>query len=263
MAALPNPALTAFVASFGDETVLAQVFIARRGGGFGLRHVADRDAAEESLREVAVGDLRDLAQTTNGGAFRPNKAAPSLRCGWFAVAGSPVELEDALRQLYPGALADWFAVQQPAPPVTHFREFLNRQTGMYRATQLLDDERAAEVIRAGCDARFCLRRRLWTVPGLEPDPADAKSLIPCLEPCVLMLDLARHAQRLSGGPAVELALAEDDVRTLLHALDSTLAQPGSDVREGETGVPENPRRLALLRERLRAVMPPAPPETAG
>lgn len=263
MAALPNPALDAFVASFECEIVLAEVLVVRHGSGFELRHLSDQESTVESLQTVAVADLRELAQFTAAGAFRPNKAAPNLRRGWVALANSPAELEDALRQLYPGALADWFATQQPAPPVTHFREFVGRQTGLYQAVQRLSDESAAEVVRAGCDARFCLRRRLWTVPNLEPDVAGTKSLIPCLEPCALLLDLARHAQRLAEARAVNLPLAEAELDTLLHALDTALDHPAQTVREGDSGAPENPRRIALLRERLSALKPNSTTEPAG
>ena len=120
---------------------------------------------------------------------------PNLRAGWLCRAASDAELEAALDQLYPGAIADWFAAHQPLPPVTHYRDFTARQSGMYRITTMLADAQAAQVTRVCCDARHCLKRRLWTAPGLAPDAADAKSLIPCLEPCAVMLEFARKAVR--------------------------------------------------------------------
>lgn len=253
MAASANPAIREFVNQLGDTCLLGQVLIRRIADGFSLRHVADQQAAPESLRTLTVTGLRELAQTTSTGAFRPNKAAPSLRTGWIVHAADEPALGEALRHLYPGALADWFAARQAEPPVTHYREFTARQTGLYRITQILPDTLAAQATRACCDARFCLRRRLWTAPGLAPDAPAAKSVIPCLEPCALLLDLARRAMKLDQEPRADLTLAEGDVPVLLHALETALAHPDPEIREGNSQAPGNPRRLALLRERLRAL----------
>jgi hypothetical protein len=66
---------------------------------------------------------------------------------------------------------------------------------MYRITTMLNDAQAAEVIRCACDARNCLKRRLWAVAGLERDGAALKSLIRCLEPCAVLMESAREAVR--------------------------------------------------------------------
>ncbi|MDB6015811.1 MAG: hypothetical protein JWR19_300 [Pedosphaera sp.] len=196
MAMVANPALKRFVAQMRDELVMAQVLIRRNGAGYELRQLADRGLAPESLRLVKAGDARTLAQHTATGVFRPLKSAPTLQNGWRISASSDGELELALNQLYPGAIADWAAAQTVNPPVTNYREFTQRQSGMYRITTMLDDAQAAQVIRAGCDQQFCLKRRLWTVAGLEPDDMAAKSLIPCLEPCAVLMELARKAVRI-------------------------------------------------------------------
>jgi len=204
MVAVGNPALAEFVARIGDELAVAQVLIRRVGRGFELRHIADRGALEGTLREVRSDGLRAVAQLTAAGEFRPLKSAPTLVSGWRAVAAGAKELGAALDQLYPGAVADWFAARAH-PPVTHYREFTARQTGMYRITTILDDAEAAQVIGECCDARCCLKRRLWTVGTLAADGAAAKSLIPCLEPCAALLEAARKAVRLEqqGGIAHE------------------------------------------------------------
>lgn len=203
---MTNPALEKFVAQIGSELLLAQLLIIRRERGYELRHVADRATASDNLRPTQLHELRSLAQFTAAGAFRPLKSAPSLQSGWRAIVAGEAELESALNQLYPGAIADWFAAQSPQPPVTHYREFTGRQTGMYRITTKLDDTHAAQVIRACCDKELCLKRRLWTVAGLEPDPAAGKSLIPCLEPCAVLLESARKAVRSeqAGGQKAEV-----------------------------------------------------------
>ena len=191
-----SPALAAFLAKLTSELTLAEVRVRRREAGFELRHRADAAVADAALNLVSVIALRELANHTAAGEYRPLKATPNLRGGWRCVARSEAELELALQHLYPGALADWFAAQQPAPPVTSYRDFTTRQTGMYRITTMLDDAQATRVTLAGCDAALCLKRRLWTVPGLAPDEAAAKSIIPCLEPCAVLLESARKAVRL-------------------------------------------------------------------
>ncbi|GDY21759.1 hypothetical protein LBMAG56_31060 [Verrucomicrobiota bacterium] len=249
----------AFLAQFPGEVVLAQVLLRRRAGGFELRHADDADAAEDALKLLATPELRALAQSTVAGAFRPLKSAPNLRRGWRVLAAGEADLETALHILYPGALADWHAAQAATPPVTHYRAFTERQTGMYRITTMLDDPAAERVVRAGCDRRFCLKQRLWTVGALAPDSVAAKSLIPCLEPCAILLELARKAARIEQADKVTLALAPDDGATILAALEGLLARSDSAVREGDTGSPANPRRLLLALEKLRPFFDVPPP----
>ena len=251
MTVVANPALEKFVAQLGRELLLAQVLIRRIDAGYELRHEADRAAAVEGLRLIAVPDLRELAQFTVRGAFRPLKSAPNLPSGWRAMANSEVALHEAIDHLYPGAIADWFATHSQPLAVTHYREFTERQTGMYRITTMLNDEQAAQMIRSCCDRRFCLKRRMWTVAGLEPDAAEAKSLIPCLEPCAILLEFARKAMRLEQEDKLPLALSAGDCETLIAALEGALAHPAEPEREADLNAPSNPRRLQLTLEKLR------------
>jgi hypothetical protein len=192
-----NPAMQEFAAQIGSELVMAQVLIKRDGRSYELRHMEDRLAAPESLRTIQLNEARALAQFTAAHEFRPLKSAPNLQRGWRLAAKDDGELEIALSHLYPGAVADWRAARGANPPVTHYREYVNRQSGMYRLTAKLTDAQAAEVARQICAPAQCLKLRLWTVPGLAPDAASAKSLIPCLEPCAVLMEAARVAMRAS------------------------------------------------------------------
>lgn len=250
MTAVANPALEKLIAHVGRELILAQVLIQRLAAGYELRHEMDRAAAPGTLRLVAVVDLRALAQFTARGAFRPLKSAPNLASGWRAVATSDLALHEAIEHLYPGAVADWFTAETQSSAVTHYREFTERQTGMYRVTTMLNDEQAAQMIRSCCDQRFCLKRRMWTVAGLEPDAAEAKGLIPCLEPCAILLEFARKAMRLEQEDKRSLALSAGDCETLVAALEGALEHP-ADEREADLNAPSNPRRLRLTLEKLK------------
>jgi hypothetical protein len=256
MAQRTNPAVQAFVERIGSELVLAQVWISRTGKNYELRHVADRNTTIEKLKSVQPDELRAVAQSTADGAFRPLKSAPNLRPGWRLVAKDDAELEDALNQLYPGAIADWYAAQSPAPPVTHYRDFTGRQTGMYRITTLLSDADAGRVIRACCHATLCLKHRLWTVEGLAPDPAEEKSLIPCLEPCAMLSEFARKAMRLEQEDKMKIELSSDELATIRDALETVLGHRVADAREADFNSQTNPRRLRLLLEKLAALPNP-------
>lgn len=251
MSVVNNPALRAMLARIAPELTLGQVWVRRVQEGFELRHVADREAA--ALREVTPEELRAIAQFTEAGAFRPLKSAPNLPAGWRCIARTGDELETALRHLHPGAVADCHAVHSSSPPVTHYREFTARQTGMYRATALLTDEQAAEMARACCHPNFCLKQRLWTVGDLARD--EGKSLIPCLEPCPLLLEFARKAQRIELEDQARFPLAVDDARTVQSALRLALRIGTPAGRESEFSAPDNPRRLQLVLEKLTSYLP--------
>lgn len=226
-----NPDMRAFLAAFDTEIVFGQVLVRRAGEAFELRHQSDRAAAPETLAALKETELRAWAQTAAGGAFRPLKSAPNLRPGWRAVAADGAALDLLLHYLYPGAVADWLAAQSAPPPVTSYRQFTARQTGMYRITTMLSDQIAGAAIRACCHVDFCLKRRLWSVEGLEPETAGQKSLIPCLEPCALMLEFARKVTRL----------------------EQNAAQPSEEPKpytaESDFDAPNNPRRMRFNLEK--------------
>lgn len=255
LSALANPALEQFVARIGDELLLAQVLIRRAARGHELRHVEDRSTAEGGLRLLQLSEARSLAQNTASGAFRPLKSAPNLPRGWRLAVADDAELELALNQLYPGAIADWHAAQSAQPPITDYRAFTNRQTGMYRIAQMLSDAQAASVTKACCHRDFCLKRRMWTVAALAPDAAGDKSLIPCLEPCAVLLEFARTAMRLEQEEKARLELGRGELGSLQAALETALLRPDPDLREADFSALGNPRRLRLLLEKFNAALP--------
>ena len=249
-----HPALEKFVAQLGDEMTFAQIVIRRVGVGFELRHIADRNAAPESLQLVPLSGLRALAQSTREGVFRPLKSAPNLSSGWRAVVVGNADLETAIGHIYPGAIVDWFAAQEENVPVTHYREFTERQSGMYRITTMLDDDQASATIRACCHRQFCLKRRLWSVEGLVPDSSDEKSAIPCLEPCAVLMEFARKAARLEQEEKVQAAFAPGDLEAIQAALAFSSLHSPTVEREADFSSPSNPRRLQLALEKVNRLL---------
>ena len=255
MSGLKNPALKPFLENLGSECVLAQVLIRPHANAFELRHVADRNTAPDTLRSVSVPELRALTQFTVHGAFRPLKAAPNLQAGWRTLADDAAALEEALNYLYPGAVVDWYAMQQPNPPVSHYRDFTDRQTGMYRVTQMLDDAQAGRMITAACHFDSCLKQRVWTVNGLNADESRQKSVIPCLEPCAVLMEFARQAVRIAQDEPLKLEIKPGEFRTIVAALQRALDHPDSNRREGDLADDRNLRHLRLLIAELMARCP--------
>ena len=243
-----NPDLSALIAGMGEEMVFGQALARRAGRGFELRHVADRDAAAQSLQSLAVEELRGWAQFAQGGAFRPLKSAPNLRRGWRATAVDGTALGRCLHHLYPGAVADWHAAQAQPPPVTSYREFAKRQTGMYRITAKLNDAAAGAVVRACCHPDSCLKRRLWTVGQLKLDGVAEKSLIPCLEPCAILVELARKAARWEQEAAARPAPTPAERELHRQEAAERLQHPDTDSPESDFDAPNNPRRLRFILE---------------
>lgn len=190
-ARIANPAWESFSRNLGEGLVFGEVSIRREGTGYELRHHGDESSA--ALRAVEVDELRELAQRTETGQFRPLKGAPNLKRGWRCYARNEEDLERALNYLYPGAVTDWFASRCENAPITNYRAFTARQTGMYRITTKLNDEEAGQMIRECCHETMCVKARLWTVAGLAPE--GGKSVIPCLEPCAVLLEFARTTAR--------------------------------------------------------------------
>jgi hypothetical protein len=245
-----NPALKAFIAEIGPEMVWAEVVIAGAGGGFALRHVADRELPMGALRAVRVGDLRKTVLFNAAGHFRALSASPDLPRGWHVTCEGPAELWRAVQQIYPGSIADWWAARQHEPPVTRYREFAGRQSGMYRIIQLLSDEQAGEVIRAACAAKFCIKRRLWSVEGLSADPVESKSRLPCLEPCAILMELARKSARIEQEPKITVQLGKSDLQSLINSAEIVAADSTREPA-GNIASDANPRRLQLLLEKLK------------
>ncbi len=249
-----SQAIREMVVGFDAETLLGEVLILRRGDGFELRHVADRATDGAGLREVAWSELRELARFSASGAFRPLKSSPNLRSGWICGVAETGELAAALNELYPGALADWQAVRSGTAGATSYREFTGRQTGMYRLTQKLDDDLVRAVTKVVCARENCLKRRLWEAPGLAEDAEDAKSCIPCLEPCAPLLEFARTAMRGEQGGGLDGGLTLADGAVIKRALERALENPVDDVRAADFGSPDNPARIQWTLERLNALV---------
>lgn len=173
------------------------------GADYTLRHADDAHATGLSVHRDPR-DARELARYDSSGGFRPLKTAPNLKRGWLLEAGCLEGMELALEYFYPSALGLWLSLIKGVLHPTTLRETLDRQTGMYRITQLLTDEQAADLVKRSCNCSDgCLRTILWKITSdvpvsslpseklsLENLPSDRIPLI-CRELCNLVVAAAR------------------------------------------------------------------------
>ena len=168
-----------------------------------MRHVADADRVDLDLFTSAT-DARLIARYDPQGEFRPLKTAPNLKRGWLLTLDSLEEMERAIEYFYPSALGLWLSFLNGSLHPTCLRQTLDRQTGMYRITQLLKPDQAQELVAKCCTSDGgCLRTILWDLtPGeslsgfpveklsLDTFPANRIPLI-CRELCNLVVAAAR------------------------------------------------------------------------
>jgi len=173
------------------------------GTDYTLRH-ADDEGLDDLVVHSSPSDARVIARYDEEGNFRPLKTAPNLKRGWFLKAGSLEGMELALEFFYPAALGMWLSQLRGKLHPTSLRETLDRQTGMYRITQLLREDQASELVGRCCTSEGgCLRTILWDLaPGhpitslaasklsLEELPPDRIPLL-CRELCNLVVAAAR------------------------------------------------------------------------
>ena len=189
-AAMPGPQEGASV----PETIeqIGEISIRRTNDGISLLHVGDASSPEQLEIFRHPADALNIAKYDAQGAFRPLKSAPTLRRGWRMDLTSEAELLQALDFFYPAALANW-----QKPKITHLRETLQRQTGMYRITGLLTDDEVQDLVETYCCDDRCLRKILWPVNETAPlrlqkRPAERGTIpLNCCEACNLVVAAAR------------------------------------------------------------------------
>ncbi len=244
-----HPALQALIGELDPEAVVGQVRIAKEDEGFVLAHQEDAPGPADGLSPLSLRQLRETALRDSSGRFRPLRSSPDLRRGWIFHARSSRQLGRALEVLYPGCLGDWQAGGSPVP----YREFARRQTGMYRIAARLDDSAALETAKACCHSSHCLKKRLWKASSEEERPARPEKVeLVCREPCALLLELARRRRRLDQEEQAAFSIPRSERETLLRALEHWERAPGRRIRAADFSQAEAPRRIRLLRERIRA-----------
>jgi hypothetical protein len=97
-----------------------------------------------------------------------------------------------------------------------------------------------------------LKQRLWTVEGLPPDAATEKSLLPCLEPCAVLLEFARAAVRLEQSEERGDGSAKETASFSVSELEQVAESRPAEIREADFSTPQNPRRAQLALEKIKS-----------
>ena len=239
-----------------SSVVFGPLALSKQSQGVDIRHRDDTGFDASSLRSMALTDLRTLSQVDALARFRPNKASPNLVRGWFYITPDAPNMDAALDALFPGGLADWYAILSGSSAPISWQQYADRQTGMYRNVATLNEPEAEDVARAGCHPRCCTRQRLWTVGERSPETTIEKSVVPCLEPCALLLELARREQKTRATEErSSVILTQSELAILDNLFTWALEHPDASLREGDLSSPGNPRRILLLREKLLPWLP--------
>ncbi|MES2307319.1 MAG: DR2241 family protein [Verrucomicrobiota bacterium] len=156
---------------------------------FTICHQADV-TCKPTLRPLSLETLTEFVKKTSSGNFRSLHAAPTLSRGWKVSPSCFEELVEALRIIYPGAIAHWSDWSQKNIRVTPFLETAERQTGMYHCTRLLNQEQLLSLTQTVC-APGCLKQRLWKPADQIPTSPREIPLL-CPEACNFLIAKARE-----------------------------------------------------------------------
>jgi len=222
---------------------------------YDLRHEDDAGVPTDGLdAHDDPLDARDLVTFDGKGRYRPLKTAPSLAGGWVFPNLGPRDLYEAVETVYPATVANWYREREGELDVTHWRETMARQSGIYGVVKTWDRGEGHEhvnwVAEACCDDSQCLKRREWEYDGetdLDVDGGDG--VFPCREPCSVVVSAAREWTRLeSERPRTyEFELTPSEKAQIEAIVDAVADGRIDDIREADTKEGANRYRARFLR----------------
>lgn len=220
-----------------------------------LRHEADADRDPEGLDVRADPlDAREIAKFDEKGRYRPLKTAPTLRRGWAFVDLDGRTLTHAIDLLYPATIANWHLERRGELDVSHWRETMERQSGIYGVVETWDrgegHEHVEWVAEACCDDSQCLKRREWEYDdATDLEAAGGDGAFPCREPCSLVVAGAREWTKLEAEESrtYEFELTPSEKEQLEEIVDAVADGSVDDVREADFGEGANRYRARFLR----------------
>ncbi len=220
-----------------------------------LRNVED---AERELAELEVHadprEAREIVTYDDRGRYRPLKTAPTLPTGWAFADLDGAALTDAVEYVYPATVANWHLEREGELDVSHWRETVERQTGIYGLVKTWDRGEGHDhvnwVAEACCVDSQCLKRREWQYDeetDLDVDGGDG--VFPCREPCSLVIAAARRWTRLEGESeqTYEFELTPSEKEQIEEIVDAVADGRADEIREADTKEPANRYRARFLR----------------
>jgi len=229
-------------------------------GDDGERIYTIRNETDEG-REPATLDVktdpieaRRLVKHDDRGRYRPLKTAPTLPTGWAFLDLDGPALAETVEYIYPATIANWYLERQGDLDVNHWRETMERQSGIYGVVKTWDRGEGHEhvnwVAEACCDDSQCLKRREWQYDDeteLDVDGGDGP--FPCREPCSLVVTAARKWTQLEGERArtYEFELTPSEKAQIEAIIDSVADGEAEDIREADIYEGANRYRARFLR----------------
>ncbi len=222
---------------------------------YAVRHADD---ADRPVEELAVHtdplDARELVKYDDRGRYRPLKTAPTLQTGWAFVDLDGRSLVRAVDVVYPATVTNWHLERQGELDVSHWRETMERQTGIYGVIRTWDRGEGYEhvnwVAEACCDDSQCLKRREWEYDDdtdLDVDGGDGA--FPCREPCSLVVAAARQWTKLEGEQpqTYEFELTPSEKEQIEDIIDAVADGEAGEIREADVYEGANRYRARFLR----------------
>ncbi|TKX79522.1 hypothetical protein EXE53_15255, partial [Halorubrum sp. SD626R] len=83
-------------------------------------------------------DAREIVKLDEKGRYRPLKTAPTLRDGWVFADLGPRDAYEVVETVYPATVANWHREREGDLDVTHWRETMERQSGIYGVVKTWD-----------------------------------------------------------------------------------------------------------------------------
>jgi hypothetical protein len=225
---------------------------------YDLRHVDDTGTDADSLDAYDDPlDARTLAKHDDRDRYRPLKTAPTLQSGWVFPELGPTELVQTVDFFYPATISNWHREREGELDVSHWRDTVNRQTGIYGVVKTWDRgdgyEHVNWVAEACCDDSQCLKRREWQYDDeTELDVDGGSGKFPCREPCSLVIAGARKWTKLEGeqSQTYEFELTPSEKEQLEAIIDAVADGEADDIREADIYEGANRYRARFLRAKL-------------
>jgi len=238
---------------------------------YDLRHEDDTGTPAADLDEYDDPlDARELAKHDDRGRYRPLKTAPTLRTGWCFPDLGPAELVRAVDFVYPATVPNWHREREGELDVSHWRDTIDRQTGIYGVVKTWDrgdgHEHVNWVAEACCDDSQCLKRREWEYDdetdldvdgGASTTPGDGggatagggDGAFPCREPCSMVISASRQWTKKEGEEprTYEFELTPSEKEQVEAIIDAVADGRADDIREGDFRDPANRWRTRFFR----------------
>jgi len=235
--------------------VAVTVMLGAGGRRYELRHEDDVDTPLPELdRHEDPLAARELVKFDDRGRYRPLKTAPTLPTGWAFVGLDGRGCTHTLDLVYPATVANWYLEREGELDVNHWRETMERQTGIYGVIETWDrgegHEHVEWVAEACCDDSQCLKRREWQYDdGTDLEAPGGEGEFPCREPCSLVVSAARKWTRLESEQprTYEFELTPSEKDQIEAIIDAVADGRVDEIREADIYEGANRYRTRFLR----------------